>query len=528
MRFRLILGLVLLVLEFSADAACPSCGPGDGWVPEILRENQAGELELLLREWGGSYDLATLTETADGWVFSEADSHSYRPRVEEQESALHACGEGVPHEPLAQEEAIRLRPHLRVGHSAEETIEACDRRNGYVSFGLGFYEGEGADGVGGIGRFDPATGDLEVRRPAWLRDKSTRHMIDDGRHIWFTALQYYEDGERSWGLHRYRWADRTLDRLGGTPWSPCGSTVRDLFLTDDRLVVATDFGLSILDLNRQQWNHLALRGRTLAPEECNTQLSRLLEAMAAGKCPVCSPHQTFEELVRVQPSRLRTILFNSPELRGPQTLVTIASLSRNFEEFEDLVWEEIPPDADDWVRRRVAEAFAATGDRSERWREAALELAKQTGDWKIVGRFRGDEIVLGALLREARREPETWNDRSSRDRAIEAVPWAGGERSIPLLIGLLEEAFESEDRGESIDDREFHFASIIVSLERAAHRRIEPDGTVVTLASNSDRYEYAEEEYGAFRRWNNSIDELRQIGGRWLSWWNDRGRMEQW
>ncbi len=73
-----------------------------------------------------------------------------------------SCPKEIPYRPPDRATAIRLRPHLRVGHSVEEAPSACVTRDGRIYFGLGFYEGEGADGIGGVGMYDPATKKLQV------------------------------------------------------------------------------------------------------------------------------------------------------------------------------------------------------------------------------------------------------------------------------------------------------------------------------------------------------------------------------
>ncbi|MGH7287904.1 MAG: hypothetical protein ACREI8_07790, partial [Myxococcota bacterium] len=68
------------------------------------------------------------------------------------------CQEKIPPIRLTQEELWQLRPELQNEPYDELAIEqtpiACTRHGKWIWFALGFYEGEGTIGAGGVGRLD--------------------------------------------------------------------------------------------------------------------------------------------------------------------------------------------------------------------------------------------------------------------------------------------------------------------------------------------------------------------------------------
>ena len=502
---------------------CPSCGSDDLWVPELLRVGDGGGAELILTEWSDPHGRARLARTADGiWEWSEIDIPTYLELVAESDASESACATLVPYENPPVDEAIALRSHLRVGHTVEETPESCVERQGYVFFGLGFYEGEGVDGVGGIGRYDERTGEIEVRRPVWLRDKSVRHMSDDGRSLWFSLWKQYEKDREEWGLHRYDWDTHILERLGTSSWSPCGTTVIGTLLIEDELFIATDFGLSVLDLVGGEWRHLAREGKRLVGSDCSGQIRSRLMAMIEGTCRSCAPEILMESLRRTQPARLRSMMLNDPALRQLRLLAGFAPLARTFEEFRDSVWSAIPEDADPEVRTVIARAYATTGDRSEEWRDLALSIARETGEWKLLAHFRGDPVVLDALLELAARTPRNDRERWNRGDAAEMIPWVGGAASLPDLIRLLRDAKHEPEMSVDPFYRGLYLSELIRAVERVAHQQIERDGSVTPLQPDSDRVEYAREEFTFALRSTNDVAGLRAIADQWLEWWDEQ------
>jgi hypothetical protein len=158
---------------------------------------------------------------------------------------------------LSQKDATRLRRDVDGGHAAgKQEVGTCLDHGGYVWFGLAFYDGEGYTGVGGLGRFDPSTGRVELRRPPLLRDWSAGALAHDGKNLWLATWRYGEGGdEPAVGFVRYDW-DR--DRLVPEPDAMCGFLVTGVAVVDGVLWVASDGGLSRRRADGR-WEHLAFR-----------------------------------------------------------------------------------------------------------------------------------------------------------------------------------------------------------------------------------------------------------------------------
>ncbi len=118
------------------------------------------------------------------------------------------------------------------------------------------YDSEGVTGVGGIGRFDPRTGVVEIRRPRLLLDWSSGALLHDGRWLWLARYRYAEGGdEPAIGVVRYDWAS---DRLVPERDAMCGFLAVGMMKLGDAFWVASDGGLSRRD-PRGRWEHYRFR-----------------------------------------------------------------------------------------------------------------------------------------------------------------------------------------------------------------------------------------------------------------------------
>ncbi len=155
------------------------------------------------------------------------------------------CAGLLPAVELTVEQAILLRPHI--AHIPPEHLElhpsigACHQVDGVIWFGISFYEGEGSDGMGGVGRYDLATKQLEVSRPQELRDASVGHLVHDGEALWIATHGRYEcvGHPPVSGLLRYDWNKSVADRQ-----DVCGFVYHGMVLLDGDLWVASDLGLA--------------------------------------------------------------------------------------------------------------------------------------------------------------------------------------------------------------------------------------------------------------------------------------------
>jgi len=375
----------------------------------------------------------------------------------------------VPYKHPDRNTAIRLRPHLRVGNTIEEDVGPCVEVNGVRYFGLTFYEGEGSDGIGGIGRYDPSTKKLEVRRPQWLRDKSVGPLTTDGHTMWFGAYQQYEKNDVWWGLVRYDWDRNVLTPLVGSD-APCGAHITDLHLDATTLRVTTTAGRSSLDLATGRWS---------VPSDCHRFYRAVIEG--ALKDYELDP---IEQIARIDPAAARAIIFKrklDPKHFGE--LQMIGMVSRNFTELKKYAIDRV---ADPQWLAYALDRFAKHKSKERAWRDFALAFARRTGHVDHLRYFRGDAEIFDYLVAH---------------RSVELLPWIDSKRAIPVLLDMLAKAPD---------------ADALLAIERAAHLRIEADGTRTPLAPDSDTPEYADEEFGAFERSDRA--EIAAIAGRWREW----------
>lgn len=183
---------------------------------------------------------------------------------------------------LTYSEAVRLRPEVaeEVGPGRQVIDQypgGCLAHEGFLWFGIVFYNSEGVSGVGGIGRFDPKSGRVEIRRPSLIRDSSISVLLHDGP--WLLMSTY---GEREgWisathGLVRYDWQRDVLEVVKD---GPCGGLVHGAALVNRDLWVASDAGLSRRSSDGR-WQHYLVRfDRPERPLEAST--CRQLRSMRA-------------------------------------------------------------------------------------------------------------------------------------------------------------------------------------------------------------------------------------------------------
>lgn len=243
-----------------------------------------------------------------GW--SAADEVSMPPPGEEASS----CAALVPPIPLTVEEAVLLRPHVGQvpGDSVHvhQSIGACQRVGDVIWFGIAFYDGEGYEGVGGVGRYDLATKRLEVRRPQELRDASVGHLIYDGESLWIATHANQECVGRPpvSGLLHYEWGEHMAHRQ-----PICGFVYHGMVLLDGDLWVASDLGLARGvrgEYGLRTWQNFVPGsdpGEPVRETSCPDLYESLLESLptAAPDPDTPSPwSQLFRNLVKFEPEFL--------------------------------------------------------------------------------------------------------------------------------------------------------------------------------------------------------------------------------
>lgn len=265
--------------------------------------------------------------------------------------------------------------------------------------------------------------------------------------------------------------------------------------------------VSRLNLTTGVWTHFRPDriGAAFTPTSCAAIHERILEAHA--KCPsACEGESEAETMARFAPEATRRFLSKLPIRSWTTNDFSAAGLlARDFDELDRLVLRRARGVSTRNLRWALAN-FAEKRCPDPRWRDYAVAFARKTGDFEIVSRLQGDPIA-GAMVRDAL-EPHPTRE------AVDALPWILGRDAIPLLIRLLDVEVDRDDHNRMADR-----ADVIEALERAAHLRIEADGSRQTLAANSDTWEYAEEEFGAFRRSGKDSAVLARIAAHWKEWW---------
>ncbi len=190
----------------------------------------------------------TLTYTPDaGWRKSGTSPCSGPTCGAESQ----ACNVKLPNIVLSDKEILALTDWTHIP-DIEQKIGACVQHGDYVYFGIEFYQGEGTSGIGGIGRYNLKTKEMDIRRPKVLTHTSVNHILHDGKDLWFGTVGHYEciGTPPTKGLIRYEWDSQKVRRIYR---GPCGFVVHGLMADDKALWVATDFGISRLARGRAGW-----------------------------------------------------------------------------------------------------------------------------------------------------------------------------------------------------------------------------------------------------------------------------------
>ena len=218
---------------------------------------------------------------------------------------------------LAENPADPSAPRAPGNNGVDQKYGACTVRDGNTWFGISYYRGEGSTGIGGIGRYDPKTRKLELRRPKVLRESSIFHLLHDGDYLWLgTAGEYECEGTPpTLGLVRYDWkTGNALAFLDGSD-GPCGLLVNGLAQVGDDVWVATDLGLSRWNRKTSKWRNYVLDAAASPPARetsCPDLYRRLLQTLPRSGwnevMPAESPyHQLTKTLARLRPRALDAV-----------------------------------------------------------------------------------------------------------------------------------------------------------------------------------------------------------------------------
>jgi hypothetical protein len=126
------------------------------------------------------------------------------------------CPYPIPDIPLPAEQAQEWGA-WRYPRELHQSVGACVQHREHIYFGIAFYDGEGEGGIGGLGRYHPESGKLEIRRPAELMHTSVTHIAHDGRLLWLATGDEYEcfGTAPSRRLVSYDWQNAALEPASG-------------------------------------------------------------------------------------------------------------------------------------------------------------------------------------------------------------------------------------------------------------------------------------------------------------------------
>jgi|GEM_PF-3218195 len=394
---------------------------------------------------------------------------------------------------------------------------ACSRDGETVYGGISFYDGEGVSGRGALLRL-AARGEVERRRPPEVEGRSVSGLAVRNGMLWFGTTRHEECTGNLFGhgLVRYEWNTGTTVTYEGSDGGPLGFVVNDLLLDGDVLWVATDLGISRLQIATNLWRHWAAEGsgdKVIMEETSPEELYRhLLDTVPKSALMTDSyENQLVEALARFRPRFLQRYLAEQTARSWDCASARfLGSRMRGFGQF----YARVARHLDGRERTCAIEGFSLTQNREAAWRDYLLTMdlpilpdgSAHRGPLpaSVFREFRGDAAVERHLL--ARLDDDT----------VTVLPLVMGPRSIPILR---KEPDQLSAWG-TVRER------VIYALELATHRRILPDGTVEILPNGSDRPWYVdlvprgdsryrwsglnpEDRNGLAQRWREALDQKR-------------------
>ncbi len=416
----------------------------------------------------------------------------------------------VPPITLSKKEAVALVPRLQEAEAIAQDVSAWIEHNGAIWFGISFYAGEGTDGVGGIGQYDPKTGQTVIRRPKALLESSINHIVHDGQRLWLGTTGYYECvGEPpDHGLMRYEWDADQIETFEGQDDGPCGFVVHDLLLEKKYLWAATDLGLSRWDRQAKKWAHYVpdpAGSPPMRPTTCAALYSDLLKTLPRTFDPQYDfifHSQLFDLLKRFRPRFLKDYVQEMlPTEWGCDELKFLAGGARDFQTFKAALLS-VRPVGSPHLKCAI-EGFGGKNSRDPEWRNLLLSSFEKPGEkgeyrdeviLRLLSGFPGDTKVGEALVNRLKTAPNPWEE-------AELLPAMLGKKSVLPLI----EAFDRFTDWE----RSGHIRRAIVrALVQATHLSISPNGAIQPVPPNADhdRYEVSEKA-------------LPHVISRWKQWW---------
>ena len=148
------------------------------------------------------------------------------------------------------DEFARLRPaRVENGYSPlattiDEAVGPWQIVDGALWFAKKFYDGEGNTGLGGLGYFDANALKYRIYSPPELAAWSSTAMLVEPRTVWVGLANNGEYGSTGGGLLQFDRATEKAERI------EFHELVNEIARVGDRLLLATDFGVMVLENRR--------------------------------------------------------------------------------------------------------------------------------------------------------------------------------------------------------------------------------------------------------------------------------------
>ena len=109
----------------------------------------------------------------------------------------------------------------------------------------------------GFGIYERNNRDTDIRYIPELKDTPIHKVVWDGDNLWGATTARHECSgyPPSRGLVRYNWQDKKLETYISKEKGPCGFVIHDLIIAHGYLWVATDVGVSQLNMKEDLWTH---------------------------------------------------------------------------------------------------------------------------------------------------------------------------------------------------------------------------------------------------------------------------------
>jgi hypothetical protein len=323
--FRIVLAMSLLVLTGRATAigVCDDEGrlPSVLWIDTVENDIRfwLGGM-YLTREWNAPHLL--IKQEGGSWVNVRA-----KTSLEEARKPTTCEGKIPPAPRTAEEESLEsAREKYDIGVRLEHPW-SCVQQGPTLWFGLGYYQGEGFYGVGGVGRFDLSTKKREVRRLNLLRSSGVSSLAWDGRNLWIGTRAPGSEHmvtAVAEGLVKYDWSRDEATVFRDTEEGPCGFVPNALLWRDEQLWVATDLGIDRFDSKENRWRHYvpSNEGRGVRETTCLAHYRELLERLQRESNPTfLEPYQCrylFKKaLLRFHPQTAKKLEVVDPDAVAP-------------------------------------------------------------------------------------------------------------------------------------------------------------------------------------------------------------------